>query len=53
MSTDQITDPRSILDGAIFQGSGVADPKRSESRGGCNSSVKMSAVKASRNFTLS
>jgi len=34
----------------FFRGSGTADPKRSKSRGGYNSAIKMPAVKSSLSF---
>jgi len=43
-------DAYSILGGAVFPGSGVADFKCSESRGGYSSDIKMPAAKSSRDF---
>jgi len=43
----EATDQDSIFGEAFFPGSGVADSKRSESGGGCSSTIKMPAVKSS------
>jgi len=46
MSSYETTGPGSILGVAIFPGSGVADSKRSDSRDGSSSAIKMPAVKS-------
>jgi len=46
------TGPGSILGDAIFPRSKVADSKRSESRSGYSSAIKMPAVKSTLNFTF-